>query len=235
MKLSIIMPMYNSEDIRLNLIEAVKNLEALKVDYEIIVVDDGSTNNCLSEAKKVANKKIKVIGYAKNQGKGNAIKYGFNFVSGDYVAFVDSGRDINPFQLGKFIKIMKKENAGIVIGSKRHPESKIYYPLARRFMSRLYQIINVVIFNLDLKDTQVGLKLFRYDILKKVFPKIAVKKFAFDLELLVIASKLNAKMVEAPVTIRYKFQSNVDLKAIFWILWDTAAIFYRDKILHYYD
>lgn len=229
------MPMYNSEDIKRNIYEAKKNLVQLHIPFELIIVDDGSTNECYKEALALKSRNIKITGYKNNQGKGNAIRYGFRLVSGDYVAFVDSGRDINPYQLGNFLKIMQKEKADIVIGSKRHFNSKVYYPLARRIMSRTYQFLNSILFNLNVQDTQVGLKLFKYDILKKIFPKIAVKRFAFDLELLVIARKINVKIVEAPVTIRYKFHSTINLKAVFWILFDTAAIFYRDKILGYYN
>ena len=229
------MPMYNSRDIKRNIREAMQNLSQSHIKYELIIVDDGSTNGCYEEALALRSHNVKVIGYKNNLGKGNAIKYGFGHVSGDYIAFIDSGRDINPSQLGYFLKIMREEKLDIVIGSKRHADSKVYYPLARRIMSRTYQTLNHLLFNLDVQDTQVGLKLFRYDILRKIFPKIAVKRFAFDLEILVVARKLNAKIVEVPVTIRYKFHSTINLKAVLWILIDTAAIFYRDKILGYYD
>lgn len=235
MRLSIIMPMYNARDIQKNIREAEQNIALLNIPHELIIVDDGSTNGCFEEAKQCAAEQVKVVGYRKNQGKGNAIKYGFSFVSGDYVAFVDSGRDINPYQLGDFLKLMQAHSADIVIGSKRHPGSKVRYPAARRVMSRTYQGLNHLLFSLDVQDTQVGLKLFTYRILERVFPKIAVKRFAFDLELLVIARKLNAKIVESPVSIRYKFGSTINVKAVFWILLDTAAIFYRDRILRYYD
>lgn len=234
-ELSVIMPMYNSQDIKQNISEALNKLEKVNSNYEIILVDDGSTNSCLMEAKKIKNKKLKVIGYEKNQGKGNAIKYGFQFTSGKYVAFVDTGRDIDPIQLKSFIEIMNSNKADIVIGSKKHPQSDVHYPLARRFMSGVYQILNKILFNLNVKDTQVGIKLFKRQVLSKVMPKIAIKRFAFDLELLVIASKIGAKIIEAPVTIRYKFGSTINVKAVFWILWDTAAIFYRLRILRYYD
>lgn len=235
MKLSIIMPMYNARDIQRNIQEAEQNIALLNIPYELIVVDDGSTNGCFEEAREFAGKNVKVIGYRKNQGKGNAIRYGFAHVTGDYVGFADSGRDINPYQLGDFLKRMHETSADIVIGSKRHPNSRVHYPLARRVMSRTYQTLNRMLFNLDVQDTQVGLKLFTYSILKRVFPKIAVKRFAFDLELLVIARKMNAKILEAPVAIRYKFGSTINMHAVFWILLDTAAIFYRDRILNYYQ
>lgn len=235
MKISLIMPMYNSRDITKNIEEAVKSMERVTKSYEIILVDDGSKNGCFNSAKKVKNPKIKVVGYKENKGKGNAIKYGFKFCKGDYVAFVDSGRDLNPKQLKDFLEIMQKSNADIVIGSKRHPDSVVHYPILRRIMSRTYQLVNKVLFNLNVKDTQVGIKLFKRKILEKIMPKIVVKKFAFDLELLVVAKKYNFNIVEAPIVMRYKFGSSINISAVFWMLWDTAAIFYRLKILKYYD
>ncbi|MDO8623035.1 MAG: glycosyltransferase family 2 protein [archaeon] len=235
MKLSIIMPMYNSSDIITNIKEAMVSLNKVTEDYEIILVNDGSTNNCFEEAKKFSSKKVKVVGYDQNMGKGYAIKYGFNFTKGDYIAFVDSGRDLDPKQLKDFLEIMKKEDADIVIGSKRHSKSEVHYPLIRRVMSRVYQIMNKMLFNLKVQDTQVGLKLFKREVLEKIMPKIAIKRFAFDLELLVLANKYEFKIAEAPIIMRYKFRSTINLVAVFWMLWDTAAIFYRLKILKYYD
>ncbi len=235
MKVSIIMPSYNPEDIILNLKEAIKSLEEVTPDFEIILVDDGSTNNGFQKLKEFNNRKVKVVGYKKNMGKGYAIKYGFNFVKGKYVSFVDSGRDLDPRQLKNFLKIMESKDADIVIGSKRHQDSKVHYPLLRRFMSKTYQLINRILFNLKVKDTQVGLKLFRKEVLEKIMPKIVIKRFAFDLELLVIANKYGFKIVEAPIIMRYRFKSTIKPGAIFWMLWDTAAIFYRAKILNWYD
>jgi glycosyltransferase involved in cell wall biosynthesis len=234
-EISIIMPMYNSQDIERNISEAIKSLDVVTKDYEIILVNDGSINDCFEKAKKFENKKLKVVGYEENGGKGSAIKYGFKFVKGDYVAFVDSGGDINPSQLKKFIEIMEKENSDIVIGSKRHPDSKVHYPFLRRVMSKTYQVLNRILFNLKAQDTQVGIKLFKKDVLKKIMPKIAIKRFAFDLELLVLASKYNFKIVDAPVVIRFKFGSTINPFSVFWMLWDTSAIFYRLRILKYYN
>lgn len=234
MELSVIMPMYNAQDIAKNLQEACRILSSSIKDYEIIVVDDGSTNNCLQEARACRNSRVKIVGYRKNQGKGNAIKYGFGFARGRYIVFLDSGRDLNPKQIKSFMKIMTESGADIVVGSKRHAESVVNYPASRRVMSRIYQTVNKMLFNLNVRDTQVGLKLFKRKALEEVMPKIAIKRFAFDLELLVIANKRGFKIVEAPIVLRYKFQSTVNLCSVFWMLWDTAAIFYRLKILRYY-
>ena len=230
MKLSVIMPMYNEKNIIKNLEAASKSLEEVTFDYEIILVNDGSTNNCFKEAKKFKSKKVKVRGYERNQGKGNAIKYGFSFTKGNYVAFVDSGQDLDPRQLKSFISIMEKSKADIVIGSKRHSESRVHYPVLRRFMSVVYQLINKILFNLKVRDTQVGIKLFKRSVLQRIMPLILIKRFAFDLEFLVIANKFKYKIVEAPIVMRYRFKSTINASSVFWMLWDTVAIFYRLKI-----
>lgn len=235
MKLSIIIPMYNAQNIKETLKEYTASLNKLIKDYEIILVNDGSTNNCLKDAKKFKNKKIRIVGYKENRGKGYAIKYGFKFVRGDYVSFLDSGGELDASQICSFMKIMDEENADIVIGSKRHRESKVHYPLMRRIMSRAYQAMNRILFNLEVKDTQVGIKLFRKEVLDEIMPKIAIKRFAFDLELLVLANKFGFMIIEAPIVMKYKFESTINLKAVFWMLWDTAAIFYRLRIMRWYD
>jgi glycosyltransferase involved in cell wall biosynthesis len=235
MELSVIMPMYNPERIIFNLKEAIKSLEKVSKDFELIVVNDGSTNDCFEKAKEYQDNRILVTGYKKNVGKGNAISYGFKFAKGDYIAFVDSGADLNPEQLANFMKLMKQKNADVVIGSKRHSNSKVHYPLIRRIMSRMYQTVNHILFNLNVKDTQVGIKLFKRKVLERIIPIILVKKFAFDLEILVLSNKYHFKIIEAPVKMNYRFKSTINTKSVFWMLWDTAAIFYRLKILRYYD
>jgi hypothetical protein len=93
-----------------------------------------------------------------------------------------------------------------------------------------------VLFHLHVRDTQVGLKLFRREVLAAVLPRIVVKRYAFDLELLVVAHHLGfSRVVEAPVRIGQRFSSTINRQAIASILWETAAIFYRKNVLRYYD
>jgi len=233
-KLSIIIPMYNEKNIKKNLQKALQIFDTFNRPYEIVLVDDGSTTNCYSEAKEVKSDKIRVVGYKPNKGKGNAIKYGAKFVTGDYVAFLDADLELDPNQLKGFIKILEETKSDIIIGSKRHPDSKVHYPLFRRFMSIVYQIMIKILFNLNVRETQVGLKLFKRECIDSIFPKILVKRFAFDLEVLVNANKLKYKITEAPINLDYKFGSTVSPSAVYYMLLDTAAIFYRLKILHYY-
>jgi hypothetical protein len=123
-----------------------------------------------------------------------------------------------------------------VIGSKVHPDSQVSYPAFRRFQSGMYQLLVRSLFNLRVRDTQTGLKLFRRQVLLDTVPLLAIKRFAFDLELLVVARYLGYRsVVEAPIKLDYQFESSVNIQAAFDVLWDTAAIFYRLRILRYYQ
>jgi hypothetical protein len=103
-------------------------------------------------------------------------------------------------------------------------------------MSWLYQRLVRLLFGLDVTDTQTGMKLVRRDVLDAVLPRMVEKRFAFDLEFLVVARRLGyVRVLEAPVHLDYQFRSSVDVRAVLNILLDTAAIFYRKYILRFYD
>jgi len=242
-KLSVIIPAWNEEKIICMNLRQVgkildKLLETTGFDYEIILVDDGSTDNTYNEAMTMANKneKIKAVTYKKNGGKGFALKHGFKFCSGELVTFIDVDLDLHPKQIPHFIDHMEKYDADIIIGSKRHPLSKINYPGSRKVLSKGYHTLIRILFHLNLSDTQAGLKLFKYDVLKEILPKVLCKKYAFDLELLVNARHLGYKIAEAPIELDWqRFENRLTLKDIWKLARDTAAIFYRLNILRYYD
>lgn len=237
-KLSLIVPCYNQGAyIYRNLQEVIRTLNKFGIKHEIIVVDDGSTDNTFEEAKEAENGNLKVIGYTGNRGKGFAIKYGFNHATGDFITFADADLDIHPNQLMTLIKYMEENNADIVIGSKRHKESKVDYPLKRRVLSYFYHLFVNSLFRLpNIKDTQSGFKLLKKECAKKVLPKVLVKRFAFDLELLVVANKYGFKIVEAPIEIKQLFKnSSVELGGIKKMFQDTLAIAYRLYIMKWYN
>jgi glycosyltransferase involved in cell wall biosynthesis len=210
---------------------------SIDLDYEIIVVDDGSEDNTHAQAMKAASENSKIVVVRKeNGGKGSALKCGYELCSGDLVVFLDADSDLHPRQIPLFVEYMKKHNADVVVGSKRHPLSKLKYPLRRRIMSRVYQAAVEFLFGLDLRDTQAGLKIFKSKVLKEILPKALSKKFAFDLELLVSANLRGFKLVEAPVELNWqRINSRIGPTDILGIAWDTAAIFYRLKVLKHYD
>jgi glycosyltransferase involved in cell wall biosynthesis len=235
-KLSAIVPAYReARHIRENLHRLLTELDAVGRSYEIIVVSDGNTDNTAREAEMVVSPNIKVIEYNPNMGKGYALRCGVSHSSGELVTFIDADMELDPHYIKGFIAVMETFDCDAVVGSKRHPLSNVRYPLTRRFQSMLYQLLIRLLFNVKVRDTQTGLKLFRRHVLEETVPLLAIKRFAFDLELLVVARQLGyQKVMEAPVDLNYKFESTVDPKAAWRILWDTAAIFYRLRILRYY-
>lgn len=238
-KISVIMPAFNeSEIIARNVKETISTLENFKVDFEIIIIDDGSTDETWVKIKKLEDKypNVKATRNMKNYGKGRALKKGFRFAQGDYVVFLDSDIDLHPAQLETFFDIMKLGEADVVIGSKRHPNSKLNYPLHRKIISSIYFFFIKLLFGLPIKDTQTGLKLFKYRVLKDVFPKVIINSFAYDLEILVYAHRLGYKIVEAPVFIdsRRNF-SRIRFKDMFDTGRDTLLVFYRMFFSKAYD
>jgi len=234
------MPAHNEDHhIVSNLRETMKALDGFGCGYEIIVLDDGSTDNTLREAKKFAFDfpNVHIKRNMANYGKGRAMKKAFRYVKGDIVAFLDADLDLHPAQIQFLFHTLMENGADIVIGSKRHPRSAVDYPYRRRVVSFGYHFLTRIMFNLPVRDTQTGIKLFKYEVLKKVFPKVLCKRFAFDLELLANAHHMGYRIVEAPITLNFKKRrwGRIGWSAIFRTWWDTMAIFYRMYILKYYD
>jgi hypothetical protein len=145
--------------------------------------------------------------------------------------------DIHPNHVLPFVQILERDHCDIVIGSKRHPESRIDYPMERRVLSFAYELFVRLLFGFHIGDSQAGIKLFRREVLERVFPQGLVKRYAYDAELLVLASRLGYRIREAPITMdfRSKFGSGVDLDAIVRMFLDTLGVFYRLKITKYYS
>jgi glycosyltransferase involved in cell wall biosynthesis len=238
--ISVIMPAYNEgKKIGANLIEAINTFNSLGHPFELIVVNDGSTDETSTEVHKVEleHPEVTLVTYTKNGGKGNALKEGWKYAHGDLITFIDADLELHPKQLKGFLEVMDTQKVDIVIGSKRHPESIINYPIKRRVMSRCYNLLVRSLFQCNLTDTQPGLKLFKREVLTKEFPKVFVKRYAFDLELLLNALKDGYTIAEAPISINFVRENGgrIRLKDVGRIWKDTMGIFYRIKLTHYYE
>lgn len=242
--LSVVIPAYKAEKTIEKSLQNIKELlEQNRHDYEIICVVDGRVDKTYHKAKKVASKtqKIRVIGYEENLGKGHAVRYGMSKAKGDYVAFIDADLNLDPNGLAMLLEHFEWYNADIIIGSKRHPASKVLYPWQRKVLSFGYQALVRILFGLKVRDTQVGLKLFKREVVEDILPRLLVKKFAFDIEMLSVSNYLGYKRIfEAPVDLEMQFEASTIaskgfLKTVWDMLWDTMAVFYRLKILRYYS
>lgn len=243
--LSVIVPCYRQEQTIARDLKRIKEvLDKLRYASELICVVDGKIDRTFEKASRFAksHKNVRVIGYDTNKGKGYAIRFGIAESHGDIMAFIDSGMDINPNGLSMLLEHFEWYDADIIVGSKRHPVSKVDYPWQRRILSIGYQSLVWLLFGLKIRDTQVGMKFFKRGVLEKVLPRLLVKRYAFDVEMLAVANYLGYKRIfEAPIDITLRFggtstiTSQKFLRTVLAMLLDTLAVFYRLRVLRYYS
>jgi hypothetical protein len=237
--LTVVVPYYNPGKLLVPTIERLLSvLDASGATYEVIAVSDGSTDGSdreLDEALPGRPQLTNVV-LADNQGKGAALRVGLAKGHGRYLGFIDADGDLDPILLDSFQTMVGLYSPDIILGSKRHPLSEVEYPFLRRVYSWGYQQVVRIGFRLNIRDTQTGIKLIRRDVLSAVLPRMVEKRFAFDLELFVIARRLGYKrFLEAPIRLRHQFTSTVSWRSVYRSLLDTMAIWYRLRILHFYD
>lgn len=232
--LSFVIPAYNEEvfieDTLGTLDLAIKEK---MFQYEIVVVDDGSKDKTFMKAMQYAkrNGHVKVIRYDRNAGKGFAIKTGVMESTGDVVIFIDGDMEIDLSTLSMYVEAL--ENADIVIATKWHPSSTVSMPLSRKMLSRTFNVLVRILVGFNFKDTQVGLKVMKRSAVDKIFPRLAVKRYAFDVELLTLAHLYGLKIVELPVKI--KLDSSFKPKDTWHMFVDLLGIAYRLRIIHWYQ
>lgn len=239
LKLSVIVPAYNeAPQIVPNLRALDRSLRALKRSYEIVVVDDASQDDTARLVRREArrNRHLRLIACAQNEGKGLALRRGFGQSTGKLIGFIDADMDLHPSHLNILIKQIERDRADIAVGSKLHPQSQVSYPASRRFLSFWYRLLIRILFRLKVRDTQVGLKVFNRSVLEEVMPRLLVKRFAFDVELLAVAQHYGyTRIIEAPISLDYQFSSTIRPSDVRGMLLDTLAVFYRLRILRYYQ
>ena len=210
----------------------------LGLEYEIILVNDGSTDGTAAEISRAAEdfENIVRVDLPENRGKGNALRRGFYVSRGELICFLDADLDLHPSHVRRLMEEMEQTGADMVIGSKRHPDSRLDYPWHRRLFSTIYYILIHILFSLPVRDTQTGIKLFRHDALADVFPRLVCKQYALDMELLAVAHHLGFSVAEAPITLTFQGKfGRIKWSDIRNIMVDTMAIFYRLRLLRYYD
>jgi len=230
-KISVIMPAFNEETIIQESI--LKTIEVLQnCEYEIIIVDDGSQDNTYKITSKAMEnyETVTAVSYTPNRGKGYALRYGFSFTTGDLIVFLDADLDVSPHQIWILYDVMKEIGSDVVIGCKHHPNSNVKYPWYRFVLSSGYFLIVKFLFGLPLRDTQTGLKLFRRDVLERVFPRLQMEGFSYDLELLIAALRFGFRISEAPVNVvinKHQKIGGISIRTVFKMFFDNLRIFYE--------
>jgi glycosyltransferase involved in cell wall biosynthesis/O-antigen/teichoic acid export membrane protein len=216
--------------------DCVNVLGATGLTFEILAVSDGSTDHSEDSLPHLRSETLRVVQLEESQGNGAALREGLLQGRGRYLGFLSSDGALSPNLLLEFAKVIAEDAPDIAFGSKRHPQSRVAYPPLRRLFSFSYEQLTRLLFRAPLRDTQTGIKVIRRDVLIAVLPSMVEKNFGFDLELFVVAREMGySDFVEIPVEIDAKFPSTVSVRSVRGLLWDTMAIFYRLRILRYYD
>ena len=213
--LSIIFPIYNEEK---RLSESFKKIiqfkKNIKKNVEFIFVNDGSEDcslNILKNFKKNnKNLRIKIINQKKNNGKGFALKIGLKIAKYDWILTTDIDLSVPLISILLWKKYIRKD-VDIYFGSRSHPKSQVVTPFYRYCAGLVFQLINKIIFNFKLSDTQCGFKLYKNKIGKEIFSKISELGYSHDVEILLICHKYNIKYLELPVKWVHKENGKVNI------------------------
>jgi glycosyltransferase involved in cell wall biosynthesis len=197
-ELSVFFPAYNEEaNIKETITKAIKVLPKVAKKWEIIVVNDGSTDKTgeIVTGLIAQEKRLRMISHTPNRGYGAAVKSGLYNSRYDPIVFTDADGQFNFSEVAKFIKTQKKTGADLVIG---------YYlkravPPYRIWASRIWELVVYLMFGLKVKDIDCGFKLIRKKVVEKI-PRLEAERGPFiSSELLIKAKKAGFKIVEIGV------------------------------------
>lgn len=165
-KVSIIIPIYNEEKTIMDILESVNKQKIDSVEFEIIVVDDGSEDNSLKILHEHKNMYSKLIESKPNKGKGNAVRAGLKIATGDYVLFQDADLEYDPNDYSNLLLPIKKFNADLVIGSRliAPPLVRVHYlwnRVGNQFITGIFNFLN----NTTFTDIYTGYLLFKRELI----------------------------------------------------------------------
>jgi len=226
--LSVIIPAYNEAGrLPLTLVDIDRHLSTKNYTYEIIVVDDGSSNNTKDVAEKFIKliPNLRVVGYESNQGKGNAVKVGMLEAQGKYRLFTDADNSTSIDHFDKMIPSLK-EGYDIVIcsrdikGSQMHPPQSLF----KRILGNMGNLFIQALLLPGIRDTQCGFKVFSEEAALKIFSLQKIKRWGFDIEALALGKHMGYRIKEIPVYWVNDADSRVKPLAYFQVLFETVKV-----------
>jgi hypothetical protein len=229
---TVVVPSYNPGPVVLETVHRVLTaFDEADLAVEVVVVTDGSTDSSGDLLDTIADHRVRHIRHATNRGKGAALRTGFALARTPVIGFVDADGDLPPTQLVEMVRVRAERDADIVFGSKRHGDSRIDISIIRRVTSRAYQILIRTLFQLDINDTQTGIKVFSSPTIRDVLPVVKEDGFALDLELFVAARATgHDRFVELPIELVRAGSSTISSRSVVTMFGHTLRIFWRGKV-----
>ncbi len=211
MKLSVVVPVYNEVK---TLESLIRRVQSVSIDKEIILVDDFSTDGTRELLKKFENQPgFRVLYHAENQGKGAALRTGFQSATGEVIVVQDADLEYDPKEYPKLLEPILDGRADIVFGSRflggPHRVLYFWHYAANQFLTLLTDILG----NINLTDMETCYKMFRREVLGKV--QIRSNRFGFEPEFTMKVAKNHFRIYEVPIS--YSGRSYEEGKKITWI------------------
>ena len=227
--LTVIVPVYNEEQrIRVGLSQLFAYLQGGFKNWEVLYVDDGSTDRTGSVLSEIEQEHpgVRVLRSQRNFGKGNAIRSGMMEAKGNIVMFSDADFSTPMEDANKLLKAIAS-GSDIAIGSRGLTESnvEVRQSWVRENMGKMFNLIIRLLLPIPFQDTQCGFKMFRKEAADVILPRMQMKGFAFDVEMLIIAQIHGMKISEVPVTWRnakgskvHPIRSSLEMLRDVWIV-----------------
>jgi dolichyl-phosphate beta-glucosyltransferase len=229
--LSVVIPAFQEEQRLPGTLSAWQSfLEAQPYPSEVVVVDDGSTDRTAEVAQAAG---VRVLQQPVNQGKGAAVRAGMLDAGGRRLAYVDADLNVSPEHVPAALRLLEG-GADVVVGSRKLAEYASAEGAARLLAGGLVQVARRTLVLPTIRDTQCGFKLFRREVGRAIFLRSLIRSFAFDIEVLFLAHKLGAYIVEMPVRTEYRGGSTFDVsRHLGPFLEDVARIRLNDLMGRY--
>ena len=243
-KLSLVIPCYNEADRIKYLANALKSFDDKWYNaYEVVVVDDGSTDGTAEKVEAAINnlskaETVNIIRLEKNVGKGGALQAGVEAATGDFILTLDADMAAQPMNLKTWLQILPNHQFSdnqILIASREHKDSKVDAKNNRKTLGRVFNILTQLTTSLNFKDTQCGFKLYPASIAKSLFADLRSKGWSHDVELLYKAQLNGIDIQSMPVRWQHidGEKINVGSDGMKMAL-QTIMISWREKFNHFF-
>ncbi len=226
-ELSIVIPAYEELRILGTATDKLKVAKTLGIPFEIIIIAYYRVLGlCNAFSRALGRLHIDMICMNENKGKGYNIFEGVERARGKYILYIDADDDIDPEIIKALYERIKKGDCDMVYANKYHEDSIVDRSTFRNLGSK---IINKAIhrfFDIDIKDTQTGAKIYKADIIKSIdqMRRVRIDGFAFEVESAILLRKLGAKPCDIPVKIKAPKRSSVNFSAIFQFFKDLKKL-----------
>ena len=197
--ISILIPSFNEEKTILNVLNRISETMVSSVNYEVIIINDGSTDNTLNLLEQNKDLYNQLITYEKNCGKGNAIQRGLEVSKGKYIFFQDADLEYDPIEINKFINLINRFEPDLIIGSRlNYPEYTRSHNILNKFGNMVITLIFNLFYNTTFTDIYSCYACFKKDLLNE--KNLKTKGFEQHAEILCKVIRKGKKFYEIPIS-----------------------------------